>query len=292
MRWQQGLRWVIAAAGVAFAVFLYVRFDRRPPVAPPPAPAPLPKDASYQSTMGSNGRQCRFDQGKEVSCVSFTKFTQFTDGRRVIENPKFEGDRGGKPFVVSADRGELRAASPNAEPNEIPDQTHLLGHVVMREQDGMEINTEDATYTESTATLVVPGALSFHRDRLTGGGVGATYVRAAQTLRIDQQARVELAADETGKGKLAGQSTSIELNRTLHSLVLTERAVIVRDEETIRTDVATMHLTDTEQGIAVMQMRDTRVSSRSSPGAARRRCTPTTSTWNSIPTAGRSVARC
>lgn len=246
---------MIAAAGVSFAVLLYVRFERRAPVAAPPLPAPLPKDASYQSTMAPGGRQCRSENGKEISCVSYAKFTQFTDGRRIIEQPRFEGDRGGKPFVVSADRGELRAASPNAEPNEIPDETHLIGHVVMREQDGMEINTDDATYQETAALLTIPGALTFHRGRLSGSGVGASYSRPEQLLKIADQAKVLLATDDTGKGKLDGQSQSMELNRNLHSLVLTGNAVIVRDEETIRTDVASMHLTDDEQGIAVMQMR-------------------------------------
>ena len=255
MRWQQGLRWLIALAGVSFAVFLYFRFDRKPAAPRAPLPAALPKDASYESKMSPGGRQCRFDNGKEVSCVSFRKFTQFNDGRRVIEQPKFEGDRGGKPFVVSADRGELRAAAPNAEPNEIPDETHLIGHVVMHEQDGMDILSEDATYNESTATLVIPGALSFHRDRLAGSGAGASYVRGTQLLRIDQKAMVKLSPDERGQGKLDGQSVSMELNRTLHSLVMTGDAVIVRDEETIRTDAASMHLTDNEQGIGVMQMR-------------------------------------
>lgn len=255
MRWQQGLRWAFAAAGVSFAVFLYVRFDKKKAVPQAPLPAALPAGASYESKGGPVVRQCRFDNGKEVSCVSYSRFLQMTDGRRIIENPKFEGDRGGKPFVVSADRGELRAAAPNAEPNEIPNETHLIGHVVMHEQDGMEINTDDANYTDATATLVIPGALTFHRDRLSGSGNGASYVRGVQVLKITDKAVVKLAPDEKNQGKLDGQSTSMELNRVLHSLVMTGNAVIVRDEETIRTDVSSMHLTDNEQGIAVMQMR-------------------------------------
>ena len=255
MRWQKWLRWVIAVAGVSFAVLLYLRFDRKPPVAPAPVPAALPKDASYQSTMSAGGRQCRFENGKEISCISYTKFTHFTDGSRIIEQPKFEGDRAGKPFVVSADRGELRAGAPDAGPNEIPAETHLIGHVVMREQDGMEITTEDATYNDSTGTLVIPGALTFHRDRLAGSGVGASYERGQQLLRINDQSRINLSPDAKGQGKLDGQSHSMELNRILHSLVLTGDAVIVRDDETIRTDVSSMHLTETEDGIAVMQMR-------------------------------------
>ena len=255
MRWQQGLRWLIAMAGISFAVFLYLRFDHKAPVAKAPLPPPLPLGASYESKMGPGGRQCRFENGKEVSCVSFTKFTQYNDGRRVIEQPKFEGDRGAKPFVISADRGELRAAAPNAEPNEIPDETHLIGHVVMREQDGMEIKTDDAIYNESTSTLVIPGPLTFHRDRLAGSGVGASYIRAEQLLRINDKAAVKLSPDEKGQGKLDGQSSLMELNRVLHQLVMGGNAVLVRDEETIRTDIATMHLLDSEQGIAVMQLR-------------------------------------
>jgi lipopolysaccharide export system protein LptA len=255
MRWQQWLRWVFAAAGISFAVLLYLRFDRKPATPQAALPPALPSGVSYQSKMSPGGKQCRFDNGKEVSCVSYDRFLQMTDGRRVIEGVKFEGDRGGKPFIVSADRGELKAATPNAEPNEIPNETHLIGHVVMHEQDGMEINTDDANYTESTATLVIPGPLTFHRDRLTGGGVGASYVRGDQVLKINDKANVKLAPDEKGQGKLDGQSASMELNRTLHSLAMNGGAVIVRDEETIRTDVALMHLTDNEQGIAVMQMR-------------------------------------
>ncbi len=255
MRWQKALRWVIAVAGVSFAMFLYLRFDRKPPVAPAPVPEALAKNVSYQSEMSPKGEQCRFENGKEVSCVSYTKFTHFTDGTRVIENPKFRGDRGGKPFVVSADRGELRAGSPDAGPNEIPAETHLIGNVVMREQDGMEIKTDDATYNDSAAMLVMPGALSFTRDRLSGSGTGASYARNEQLLRIDDQAKIKLEPDAKNQGKLDGQSRTMELNRMLHALVLSGDAVIVRDEETIRTDNASMHLTENEQGIAVMEMR-------------------------------------
>jgi lipopolysaccharide export system protein LptA len=255
MRWTQVLQWSMALAGVSFAVFLYLRFERKPVVPQAPLPPALPLGASYEAKMGAKDRQCRFKDGKEVSCVSFTKFTQFNDGRRVIEQPKFEGDRGGKPFIVTADRGELRAAAPNAEPNEIPDETHLIGNVVMREQDGMEIKTDDATYSDSTATLTMPGPLTFHRDRLDGGGTGAVYTRNDQLLKINANATVKMAPDAKGQGKLDGQASTMELNRMLHSLVMVGNAVIGRDEETIRTDLATMHLHDDEQGIAVMQLR-------------------------------------
>ena len=94
MRWQKLLRWVIAAAGVSFAVFLYLRFDRKPAVTPAPLPEALPKGASYQSTMGPVGRQCRFDNGKEVSCISYSKFTQYTDsekdGKKMLEVTSIE----------------------------------------------------------------------------------------------------------------------------------------------------------------------------------------------------------
>jgi lipopolysaccharide export system protein LptA len=255
MRWTQVLRWVVALAGVAFAVFLYLRFEKKPVVPQAPVPPALPLGASYESKMGPGNKQCRYKDGKEVSCVSFTKFTQYNDGRRVIEQPRFEGDRGGKPFLITADRGELRAAAPNAEPNEIPDETHLIGHVVMREQDGMEIKTDDATYADSTQTLAMPGPLTFHRDRLDGGGIGASYTRSDQLLRINANATVKMAPDAKGQGKLDGQASTMELNRTLHSLIMTGNAVIGRDEETIKTDLATMHLHDDEQGIAVMQLR-------------------------------------
>ena len=178
MRWQQGLRWLIAAAGVSFAVYLYLHFDHRKPVAHAPLPPALPSGASYQSKMGPKGKQCRFDNGKEISCISFTEFTQYNDGRRVIEHPVFEGDRAGKPFVITADRGELRAAAPNAEPNEIPDETHLLGHVVMHEQDGRDRH-RGRVYSDPLRPRDA-GRAHVHRDRLVAGV--ARMRRGAQLL--------------------------------------------------------------------------------------------------------------
>jgi hypothetical protein len=58
---------VIAVAGVSFAVLLYLRFDRKPPVEPAPVPEALAKNVSYQSEMSPKGEQCRFENGKEVS---------------------------------------------------------------------------------------------------------------------------------------------------------------------------------------------------------------------------------
>ncbi|MBP6715593.1 MAG: hypothetical protein KA205_01920, partial [Acidobacteria bacterium] len=174
MRWQRALRWVIALGGIGFAVFLYTRFEKkeRPPAAA--VPPPMEAGATYSSIMSPGFKQIRYKaSGEEVSSLSYAKATQYSDGRQIIEKVRFEGDRAGKPFVVTADRGELRAPAPGADPNQVPEETHLIGNVVMQEKDGVTIQSDDATYRDSVGILDIPGAMTFTDGRVSGNGVGA-----------------------------------------------------------------------------------------------------------------------
>lgn len=255
MRWQRPARYAIAVAGLGFAALLYVRFDRKPAVPAAPLPQKLADGASYQSVMSPGGKQVRYKDGVEVGAVSYATLTQFTDGRRVIEKPRFEGDRNGKPFIVTADRGELKAPGPGGNANDIPEETHLMGNVVMQEKGGMEIKTDDAMYRESVAILDVPGSMIFTDDRTSGSGLGAIYDRNGQLLTLKDQAVIAIAPDDSGQGRMDASAKSMLLNRGTHFVSLDGNASIVRDREVISAASAQMHLSDDNSGVQMMQLR-------------------------------------
>lgn len=255
MRWQRPLRWGIAAAGLGFAALLYVRFERKP-AAPPAAPPPkMAEGASYQSSMLPGAKQVRLKDNKEISAVSYSKLVQFADGRRVIENPRFEGDRDGKPFFVTAGKGELKAPGAGTDPNEIPEETHLIGNVVMHEQDGMEIRTDEAIYRESIASLDIPGAMTFSDGRLSGNATGALYDRNAQLLTLKDQAFVNMAPDGAGEGRFSAHANAMQLNRETHFVSLDGAASVTRDREVLSADSAQLHLSEDNHGVQMMELR-------------------------------------
>lgn len=255
MRWQRPLRWGIAAAGLGFAVLLYVRFERKPVTPAAPLPPKMAEGASYQSAMLPGAKQVRLKDNKEISSVSYSKLVQFADGRRVIENPRFEGDRDGKPFVVTAGKGELKAPGAGTDPNEIPEETHLIGNVVMHEQDGMEIKTDEAIYRESIASMDIPGAMTFSDGRLSGAAAGALYDRNAQLLTLKDQAAVSMGPDEAGQGRFDAHAKTMVLNRQTHFASLDGAASVARDREVLSADSAEMHLSEDNHGVQMMELR-------------------------------------
>jgi lipopolysaccharide export system protein LptA len=246
---------MIALGGIAFAVFLYTRLEKKERPVPAAVPPPMTGGATYESVMSPGFKQIRYKDGKEVSALSYAKATQFSDGRQIIEKPRFEGDRDGRPFVITADRGELKAPAPNADPNQVPEETHLLGNVVMQEKDGIGIKTEDATYRESVGTLEIPGDMAFTDGRVSGAGLGAIYDRIGNVLTLKDKASVNIAPDESGFGRLDSSATTMLVNRATHFVSLDGNARIGRDKETLTAASAQMHLSEDNQGVQLMELR-------------------------------------
>lgn len=253
MRWQKVLRIVIAIGGLGFAGLLYTRYEKKPEVAPAPLPPRMAAGASFQSVMSPGGEQIRYQGEKEILRFGYTKLLQF-EGHQSVEGPKFVGDRDGKPYTITALKAELVAPG-GGNPNDVPEETHLIGSVVIRENDGMEIKTEDAFYRASTGTLEMAGAMTFSDGRTTGSGVGATYDRGQQLLTIRDQAVIKMAADESGQGRFDAQARTMTINRVVHFVSLDGNPTITRDHEVINAETAAMHLNDDNHGIQLMELR-------------------------------------
>jgi lipopolysaccharide export system protein LptA len=252
MRWQRPVRYLVAVAGIGFAWFLYSRFNTTPQTPKAAAPPAIEPGASFQS---KEGRTVRIKNGKEAALITYGKLLQYPDGRKRMEKVEIILDRADKPYRIFADVAESRAPAPGSDQNAVPEETHLMGHVVLKEEDGMEISCEDGTYRDSTGTFEIPGAVSFVNGRMSGKGIGAAYERQQQLLNLRDQSEVTVAPDETGGGRLATRAKTILLNRLTKDLTLDGDAVIVRDRETLGANHAQMHLTDDEHGVQYMQLR-------------------------------------
>lgn len=254
MRWQRILRFVIALAGLGFAWLLYSRYDHKGTTQQAAVPPPMEPGATYQSAMSPGRDSIRYKNNVEVGRWSYAMMRQFADGRRVVDKIRYTSDRDGKPFTVSADRAEMNAPAPGAKVDDIAEETHLIGNVVMKEQDGMEIKTDDAVYHESSGMLDVPGAMTFADTRTSGEGVGATYDRNQQLLTLKEQARVHMAPDQDGQGKFDAEARAMLINRNTHFASLDGDARLTRAHEVMSADSIQMHLNDDNHGIQLMEL--------------------------------------
>ena len=254
MRWQRPLRYMVAVAGLGFAGLLYMRFEKKPVVLQAPLPPPLAAGVSYESAMSPGGEQVRYKNDREVSRMKWSRTVKYTDGRTVIEKPEFVADRDGKPYRVTADRGELKTPSGDTQSTDSFEEVHLTGHVVLHEQDGMEIATDDAFYQDAVAILEINGPMTFTDTRASGSAVGAVYERNQQLLTLKDQAVLHMAAEKDGSGKFDATSRSMTINRTTHFVSMDGNPTIVRERETINAETAQLHMSEDNHGVQMMEL--------------------------------------
>ena len=254
MRWQKPLRYVVAIGGLAFAGLLYARYEKKPVVPTAPLPPRLAEGVSYESVMASGEDQVRLKNGREVSRMKWSRTVKYTDGRTSIEHPEFFADRENKPYSVRADRGDLKAPSGNTQATDSFEEVHLVGHVVLHEQDGMEISADDAIYRDTVATLEILGQMTFTDGRTTGSAVGASYDRNQQLLTLRDQAVLHMAAEKDGTGKFDATAHAMLVNRTTHFVSMDGNATIVREHETINAETAQLHMNDDNHGVQMMEL--------------------------------------
>ena len=99
--------------------------------------------------------------------------------------------RAGRDFDIRAKEAEIA---------ENKSQIDLRGAVVITTSDGLKVETETATYTESDGVTRAPGPVRFSRARMTGSSVGASYDRQRDVLWMLDQAHITVAPDDKGAG--------------------------------------------------------------------------------------------
>jgi lipopolysaccharide export system protein LptA len=250
--WQKHARLVIAAIGVGVAIALFVLRRERAPVA---APGVKIQTADPTSKMeGGVGQRLMFDlvTGKRKGHIDFQSSRHYEDGRNHFE--KVHITRIDEPaFELWADTLDTQGHGVNDA--NLPGELTLVGHVRMKTGDGLELETERATYQDATSIVTMPGEAKFEKGRLSGKGVGAIYNRDQATFQLLDQASAQVAPDPQGKGAAKATSRMMLLQRGKKSLFLDQNATIVTETDTLFGDIATLYFTEDEQSIRYLELR-------------------------------------
>jgi LPS export ABC transporter protein LptC len=263
MRWQKTARLAIAIFIVVFAGVVFVAMRRSGAVPAPAETLDIDKKPVAQTLGGADWK--RVDKaGKVLFSIRSQSQKMYDDGRNVFEHATLTlPDRDGRTITITADEAEA------ARPAEGGDFTtaFVRGNVTLRTSDDLVVTCDDASYSDTDGMLKVPGPVTFTRGRMTGHGVGATYDRNRDVLWILAQARITVAPDEAGAGKLDATAGTAGLARADHYIRMSQTAHVVSDTRTIDAEDITATLTPDDQKIQMMQLRGKSRIVETGPGA-------------------------
>ncbi len=251
MAWQRPVRYLVALAGLGFAGSLYFFIDKHHTHIAAPTGINPAKDVTFQ---GNAGTTVRAKNDKPVGTTKFATIKEYADGTTRLEKPVIDFAHGDRRFHITSEICEYKNA-PGADVGALPDVTTFKGSVVLKSDDGLELRTDEATYSEIDGLATVPGRMSFSRGRLTGTSMGATYQHKEDVMTMLDQAEIRMAADPTGQGVLHGTAKTIVMARSDHNLRFDDHAVIVRDNQTIRANNAMVYLTPDDNTVRAMELR-------------------------------------
>src|SRR4029079_8738666 len=228
--WQKPARIGVALVGVAYAVAVYLMMGDRHS-APPPQPIARRDAKAIVETTGSvitdfilTRRNFKLD-GTDL------KTGYYADGTKKVT---------GNPLVITVYKGESRTVQiegHEAKVSEDENSFELIGPVKLRDSDGFWLQTDRAIVNRVDSIAHVPGAATFGKGRMTGSGVGFSYDEMHEVLLIAQEARVK-TVDAAGKSVMEMAAGSGMLDRAQHRLTLDSNVHVVRNGETIDTDLA------------------------------------------------------
>jgi len=249
MTWQKKARFAIAAFVIVFIAIVVVALRQRK--APPPSvavPERRDKDCILENTQSGEVKQSK--DGKIVFAMKFGAQCSYSDGRTRLGNGvEITSLRNGKPFTVRSNEADVVQAGDDLK------TAHYIGAVKLISE-GTEVTTDDATYDHQAGSLKAPGPVAFKRDRMHGTGVGATYDFNREVLWLLAQPHVIVTPDEKGQGGIDATAEAIGLAKAEHYLKLTRRAHITAESQVIDADEITILLTQDDQRVQVMQLRN------------------------------------
>jgi LPS export ABC transporter protein LptC len=189
MRWQRILRPALGLFALAFAIWVYVSIRSPKPVPVSGLPVRTDEKAISESTKGQS--YMLKGSAQDVR-IAYDRLLTYASGRARFVGARIAVlGRGGRDFDIKANEAEIA---------ENQSQIDLRGAVVITTSDGLKVETETATYTESDGVTRAPGPVRFSRARMTGSSVGASYDRQRDVLWMLDQAHITVAPDDKGAG--------------------------------------------------------------------------------------------
>ena len=249
MKWQKAAQLAIAALVVTFIVVLAVSMRRGKPTEQPTTATKLP-DPQVQIYNPQGGKNVLFSDGKKVFDVHFGEHVGLADGRQLMsKGVKIFTTRNGRNLTINSTSAEISQKGADF------DKLFLKGDVWLSGEGGMDIRTEEATYTQSDGIVRMPGAVAFRKNRLSGNGVGSTYDMNREVLWLLDKATFSVQADTAGQGAMDGSAASIGLARREHYVRLTKDAHINGNGRDIRADEMVIMLTPDDERVQMLQLR-------------------------------------
>ncbi len=248
MKWRRPLRVALAATGIAFAIALFaMRRDREAPRESPPSAMSTDPAAVSES---AGGRVEHFHGGRLEFTIDHAGQRAYPDGRTQFLSAHVRFEETGRE--IWADRLETRGQFVNTSQ---PGALQLSGNVRLVEGEALSVETDEATYDDTTGALDIPGHVRFSRNQLSGSGLGATYDREADLFRILAEAQATVAASEDGAEPLSLSSSRMSLASAQNYLQMDEAARIVRETETLAGDSATMTFVGEGSQVRFLELR-------------------------------------
>ena len=243
--WSRRARWIVAAAGLIFAVVVFVGIKQREKPATSVPIAPTDPRADVEVT-GATSRQ--WSGANENFTVKAERQFLYRDGGVKLQGVTVYVDdrQGNRKFVVTGREGE---AGPDQKYVNLKDEVKLVS------SDGLTVETSEASYSTGEGIIRASGQVTFSRGRLSGRGLGMTYDRSRDVLWLLDQAMMSVAPDKTGADKLEISAATIGLARQ-DKYVRFERDVrIVRDNREIKSDNAVGYLSEDESHLTSLDLR-------------------------------------
>jgi LPS export ABC transporter protein LptC len=188
MRWQRVLRPALGLFALAFAIWVVVSIRRKPET-----PAALPPRTDREAIVESHKGQSLMMKGTAQDVrIDYETLYSYQSGRSKFVGARISVlGRAGRDFQISTNEAEVA---------ENQSQIDLRGAVVITTSDGLRVETDAATYTQSDGVTRAPGRVTFARARMKGTSIGASYDQQRDVLWMLDQVRVTVAPDDKGAG--------------------------------------------------------------------------------------------
>jgi lipopolysaccharide export system protein LptA len=244
MAWQRHARMGVAAIGIATAAVVYLTLGERRHGAQPLAGSQLPPRVLAKS------RDAELEHVKGIAPtyrVRTSLLTTFDDGSTRGENVVIDApNRDGRHFIVTA--RQSYAAKGNSD-------IELTEAIDLREDDGFELKTARATFNQASGVARADGDVTFGKGRMTGSGTGVTYDEHVDVLDIRERARVDMTAQGSAPA-ITFRGRTARLDRMNHLLTVNGDVHVTHGTQIITTATATAHLSDTDDRVKFVELRD------------------------------------
>src|SRR6188508_144874 len=206
--WQRRARLGVALFGIVTSVGVYFALGERRKSASTVASSALPPRVILESISGGLERLRGL---KQEYAVRFSRSRTYDDGTVQMDDVTIEAaDRDGRSFVVTA-----RLAIVTKDNRDIT----LRESIRLREADGFEMTTEEATFNKDSNVITAVGPVAFSKGRMSGKGVGMTYEEHADILHIRHDARVDVVGGD-GQKPISFSAGAATLDRARNLLIL------------------------------------------------------------------------